>query len=488
MNVHANLPPLTAKSTCNPLHFSFFPQMTKPTNLVFHLKRCACGAVVRGPQFKAHFSKDGHVATQHVIACSSCEVVPSDADLKSGKFRAAHHSCPVLRANCGKVSLFLNRIKNGGNTVRPDLAVSPPAQMPVRTPGELGETAAAVRTILPSPIVAETDDDVDLDRTPRAERVNIILLPDSDDEQGPALIGNLAPRLPVSSTPAHIPAASVPAAVAVAPAASAPAPSAAATPSAVAAKTAVASSRAATPSTAAATKAAATSSRAAAAPSKAAGATLASARAISQTTEVVLLQDRNRSLRSDLERLRKEVAAAQEKGRLANRLQQQLEDLKGECDRLCRERDESNAALVLERDRSADYWSEMVMAQDEARTLKRRLAEAEARTAPASPARSPVTTAEAATQTTAPAAATPSTGRSYSWLLHVPVRDKVMVHDEVFIHRTDKSFMCPEDSAMDLTCNEILLRVTPNMGIQYEVFKKRRSKPNCGPPPPKRPR
>ena len=403
--------------------------MTKSDNARLNLKRCSCGAVVRGLQAKSHFKRDGHAVTQAVTACTSCEVVASEAELRSGCFRKAHQSCPILRANSGKVSRFMSRIKTGPIQERSGLEKSL-AQPPVRVSSERVELDAAIRAILPSPIEVDTDDDVDLDRTPRAERAvspprNVIAVESdsssssSDDDDEAFLAPRLTDGALASSTPI-VPAS----------------------PRAVAAP-------AATPATSASGTDKTTA--AAAGPSRAEGIFKVPSRPISQTTEVVLLQDRVRGLQSDLERLRKELAA-KDNDRRVNTLQLQLASMEDECQRLRQENEEVGYALSLERDRSADF-------RDELERARRELAEA--------------MTSQAAATPTAPVRAT-HVGRSHSVLLHVPTLNNEILEYAVSSHNANVSFVCPESAADGIHCTEILVTVAPNGDAQHVVFKRRR--------------
>ena len=293
--------------------------MTKTESQKFHLKRCSCGVVARGAQAKRHFAKEGHTVAQSAIACSHCKVVASPDDLSSGAFRAAHQDCPIVRANSSKVAAFMDAISLAGVGKAPYQTSSTPAQAPARTSSEGDELQRAIQAILPSPIEAESEDDgVDLDRTPRATRMEVVLLDSASDEEE-------AQKDPMPSYAPRLPDVKLEAATATSTAASC-------------------------------------------------------MQANSQQVEMARLQAEVKELTSNLERLRQEAAVNKDQGRLADQRQEEVLKLQSFVDQLQREqvvtRDElhkEQAKSALLQERLEEVTKEKVAATSLARKAAIRL-------------------------------------------------------------------------------------------------------------------
>ena len=326
--------------------------------------------------------------TKQFTACTHCEVVPSPDELASGAFKRQHSSCPRERANTRKVKLFMRWLESGAVSLEdPGPISSTPAPVAARPPPESEEAERAVRAILPSPVREESsdEDDVDLDRTPRAkkvERLSDTSSESSDDgaDEDRDAQPTQAPRQP-------------------------PAPSSAPRP-------------------------------------------------VSQTVEMVAMQDRVRGLTADLERAREEARANADKARLVHSLHQKAAALETDAARLRQERNAAREELLSVR-------RELAQANEARAVASQRLREAQGRT---------------------------NTGRMRTWLMHVPVRRNKFLYHHVSLHKASESFQCLEGDN-GTRCHEVELRVYPSGDIEYESIKrKRRDDPDDGQPAPQHPR
>lgn len=368
--------------------------MTKASNQRFHLKRCSCGHVARGVQAKGHFAKEGHVVRQQVTACTNCQVVASPDELATGAFKRKHGECPRDRANSRKVRHFMRWLEHGAaNLEAPDPTTSTPVPVDTRPPHESEETERAVRSILPSPIrekESSGEDDVDLDRTPKATKVERLSSESSDSSDDNESADEEKDGQP-SKAPRQPPA----------PSSSAPRP-------------------------------------------------------VSQTVEMVALQDRIRGLSAELERAREEARVNADKARMIHSLHQKATTMEAVNARLRQERNAAREEVLSVRRELAQANEARAAAETQLASQRQR--EAQGRTA----------------------------GRTTTWLLHVPVRRNRYLYHDVHLHKTSESFRCLEGDD-DARCFEVQLTVSPNGDIEYSSLKRRRE-PDDGQPASQRPR